>query len=54
MTAKIIPFEDKKDPICDFCKKPKSKVKKMAGNGNKHICDVCLAKCTQLIKEDQE
>ena len=55
MTAKIIQFnEKKKEAICSFCKKPKSKVRKMAGTDSAVICDVCLAKCTQLVKEDNE
>lgn len=53
MTAKIIPFEDK-EPICSFCKKPKSKVKNLVkGKGSAHICDKCLEKCTNLIKEEK-
>ncbi len=54
MTAQIIQFETKKkEPVCSFCKKPKSKVKKMAGTNTAFICDVCLAKCTQLAKDKE-
>ena len=53
MSAKIIPF-DKKEPVCSFCNTPKSKAKAMAGvaETNTYICDKCLAKCTELSKEE--
>lgn len=51
MTAKIILFEPK-EPICSFCKKPKSKVKHLIkGKNGAHICDSCLDKCKELVKD---
>jgi len=49
MTAKIIQFEEK-EPVCSFCKKPKSKVKNLIAGINNFafICDECLKKCTKL------
>jgi transposase-like protein len=53
MTASIIPFEKEKyDPKCSFCKKPKSKVKKMVDSHKGYfICDECIKKCKELTKE---
>ena len=54
MTAKIIPFDDKKpEPKCSFCKTPKSKTRNMAGNADNgaFICDKCIAKCKELVKD---
>lgn len=51
MTAKIISFETK-EPICSFCKKPKSKVKHLISGKNGYICNTCLEKCTKLIKDN--
>lgn len=53
MTALIIPFEEKKqEAICSFCKKPKSKVKKMVVSASgRAICDACLTTCTRLAED---
>lgn len=52
MTAKIIPFE-RKEPVCSFCKKPKSKVTHLIkGNSGAHICEECLKKCKERLNED--
>ena len=47
MTAKIIPFSDK-EPICAFCKTPKSKAKKfVVSSSGMGICDKCLKICKE-------
>ena len=53
MTAEIISFEKQKEPVCAFCKTPKSKAKKMVtSQSGKSICGVCVEKCRSLIKEN--
>jgi hypothetical protein len=53
MTAEIINFDGSKpEPVCAFCKTPRSKVKRMvAGTSGKHICDKCIIKCKNLIEK---
>jgi hypothetical protein len=54
--AEIIPFNkaDTKEPVCSFCKTPKSKAKNMvtsAVNGNYHICDKCIERSAKILQE---
>lgn len=51
--GEVIPFqEDKKLPVCSFCKKPKSSKRRIiGGEGSPSICEECLAHCNKLIKE---
>ena len=52
--TKIIPF-NKSDPVCLFCKTPKSKVKKMVmGAKGQTICNVCILKCKELLTKDEK
>ena len=48
----VIEFEPKKqkEPVCSFCKKPKSKVPRLIGEeGKPCICSNCVAKCNALL-----
>ena len=50
----IIEFDQKKkkDPVCAFCKKPKSIVPLLIGeDGKPHICSSCVEKCNALLVE---
>jgi len=48
----IIEFDPKKkkEPVCAFCKKPKSIVPLLIGeDGKPHICSNCVEKCNALL-----
>lgn len=53
MTAQVIPFKksDEKEPVCSFCKTPKSKAKSMIKSNinSHHICDKCIAHATERL-----
>ena len=43
-----------KTPICNFCGKDSTKVKKLlAGNDNTHICDSCVVLCSEIVQDDK-
>lgn len=43
-----------KTPICNFCGKDNTQVKKLlAGNDNTHICDSCVELCNQIVREEK-
>ena len=55
--SNVIPFDKPKfDPKCSFCGTPQSKVKKMVKSTSSTyaICDKCVEKATQRIKESNE
>lgn len=50
----IIEFnqKEKKEPVCAFCKKPKSKVPLLISDeGKPCICSNCVEKCNKLLVE---
>lgn len=53
--GEVIEWEPKPVAVakCSFCGKPENKVKRLIGEaGYAHICDKCLARCTELLKEE--
>lgn len=52
MSAQVIPFSDDAKVLCSFCHQPREAVKKLVTgmNGN-CICDQCIAKATELLKQ---
>lgn len=57
MTAQIIPFEKSKvDPVCSFCKTPKSKAKQMiaSSDGTKFVCNACITNLKNILKENSQ
>ena len=50
----VIPFDKPREiePRCSFCDLPKSDVKKLISNAfdTYHVCDKCVAKCSELLK----
>lgn len=50
MTDNIIEW-NKPEPVCSWCKTPKSKVKKLLSNSHdKFVCDACLKKMKEMLK----
>lgn len=41
-----------KDPVCSFCGKKESEVKKLIEGDNGFICDECIELCAKLVKEE--
>jgi ATP-dependent protease Clp ATPase subunit len=41
------------EPICSFCRQPKSKVVKLiAGEGQVAICNYCVALCYDVLRRE--
>jgi len=55
MMSSVIPFNKPKDSevVCDFCKKPKSKVRAMVQRDPTHgICDECCTHAAKRLMEE--
>lgn len=51
----VIDFEQKKEPVCAFCKRPKSKVPILVSAvGLPAICSDCVEKCKKIIAAHDE
>ena len=52
----IVPFHAQKEvePVCSFCKTPKSEAKMMFAGIDKHICDKCVVQAKQRLSESSK